>query len=32
MNFLAIMAVLIVSTWVGMALILWKTNLFNEED
>ncbi len=32
MNMLVIMAVLISSTWIGMAFILWKTNLLNEEE
>ncbi|SDI05980.1 hypothetical protein SAMN05216352_104257 [Alteribacillus bidgolensis] len=32
MNMLVIIAVLISSTWIGMALILWKTNLLNVKE
>lgn len=32
MNFLFIMATLIISTWIGMALVLFKTNLVDEEE
>ncbi len=31
MNMLVIMTVLIIATWIGMALILWKTNILNDE-
>ncbi|CAM3849243.1 Methionine and alanine importer, small subunit [Alkalicoccus chagannorensis] len=32
MTFLYIMAVLILSTWIGMAFVLFKTNLVDEEE
>ncbi|SDI68516.1 hypothetical protein SAMN04488123_104221 [Natribacillus halophilus] len=31
MNFLVIGAVMIVGTWIGMAIVLWKTNLLNDD-